>query len=73
MPQASDDLRDRMGVRFGDRIELSGPQKYLTDRGWTLHDDWTWSKPGLTLETMPRDEFECVMFLVHEWDFGGVR
>jgi hypothetical protein len=72
MPQASDELRAEMDRRFGDSIDSQGPIKFLRERGWTLNRDWTWSKPGMTLGNMPRDEFECVLFLIHEWDFGGV-
>jgi hypothetical protein len=72
MPQASEELRAVMEKRFGDPVSDAGPTKYLEDHGWKLNRDWTWSKPGQTLESMSRDEFECVLFLVHEWDFGGV-
>lgn len=73
MPQASDELRAEMRTRFGD-IDLHGPQEYLKAKGWTLHDNWQWSKPGVTnLGVIPRDEFDCLVFLVHEWDYGGVK
>lgn len=71
MPSASDEDRAEMTKRFGS-IDSHGPEKYLKDRGWTLAGNWQWSKPGQTLNSMPRDEFECVKFLVHEWDYGGV-
>lgn len=74
MPQASDELRERMESRFGDGISASGPIKFLTDAGYKLTRDWQWSaRPGVTsLKDMTRDEFECLLFLVHEWDFGGL-
>lgn len=72
MPQASDELRAEMERRFGDPIGDEGPMAFLRERGWSLNRDWTWSKPGVTQATMPRDEFDCVLFLAHEWDFGGV-
>lgn len=73
MPQASDELRAEMDRRFKDPISARGPIKFLIANGWTLHEDWTWSKSGVTLGSMPRDEFDCMLFLIHEWDFGGVR
>lgn len=73
MPQASDELRAEMERRFGDRVSDQGPMQYLTTRGYTLNGDWTWSKPGVSdLKQMARDEFECLLFLAHEWDFGGL-
>jgi hypothetical protein len=71
MPSASDELRAEMRRRFGD-IDTGGPEKYLTDRGWTLTKGWEWSKAGQNMHTMPRDEFECAMFLMHEWDYGTI-
>lgn len=73
MPQASDELRAEMKRRFGDEISDAGPTKFLEQAGYTLNEDWTWSKFGITnLEQMTRDEFECLLFLVHEWDYGGL-
>lgn len=73
MPQADDDLRARMNERFGSPIHDEGPRRYLREAGYTLSRDWTWSKPGImSLQDMTRDEFECLLFLVHEWDFGAL-
>ncbi|MBP7704137.1 MAG: hypothetical protein KA105_02490 [Caulobacter sp.] len=73
MPQASDDLRAEMEQRFGDPVDSAGPIRFLRERGWTLHRDWTWSKPGQGFWDIPEDEAACIHFLVDEWDFGGVR
>lgn len=75
MPQASEELRDRMGVLFGDRIGDEGPTKFLMDAGYKLKEpDFGWEpKSGVnSLGDMTRDEFECLMFLMHEWDFDGL-
>ena len=74
MPQASDDLRGRMKKRFGDPVSDMGPTKYLEDRGYKLTGDWLWEpRGGVTcLEDMTQAEWECLIFLVHEWDFGGL-
>lgn len=73
MPQASDELRAKMEQYFGDPISDEGPVKFLESAGWMLHADWTWSSPGKTMHDMTDKEYECVSFLFHEWDFGGVR
>lgn len=73
MPQASDDLRDKMKKRFGDPVSDEGPRKFLRDAGYTLTSRWEWFKPGITsLGQMTREEFDCLLFMAHEWDFGGL-
>lgn len=73
MPQASDDLQAAMTRRFGN-IGTAGPMCFLRDAGYTLSPSWEWSKPGVTdLKQMARDEFDCLLFLAHEWDFGGLQ
>jgi hypothetical protein len=73
VPQASDELRSEMERRFGDPVSDAGPMKFLEDAGYVLGRDWQWRKPGISdLKQMTREEFECLMFLAHEWDFGGL-
>lgn len=73
MPQASDELRAQMERRFGDPVDDTGPIQFLRNAGYTLNRDWTWSKPGISdLAQMTREEFDCLLFLAHEWDFGGL-
>ena len=65
MPQASDELRTYWGgVSEHPAIE------HLKSRGYKLTRQWTWKKPD-NLEMSHRDIL-AVMFLMHEWDFGGV-
>ena len=75
MPQASDHLRDLMRKRFGDPISDSGPTIFLENAGYKLRGDFCWTpKPGVTcLRDMTRDEFDCLLFLIHEWDFGTLK
>lgn len=74
MPQASEELRAEMQRRFGSPVCDQGPMDFLRKAGYSLNSDWTWSKPGISeLSQMSREEFECLLFLVHEWDFGGLR
>ena len=74
MPQASDELRSRMEERFGDSISDAGPTKFLEDAGYKLTSSWLWEpKKGVeSLKDMTQEEYECILFLVHEWDYGGL-
>lgn len=70
MPQASSELQAEMEKRFGS-LDTEGPEGYLKARGWRLNRDWTWSKKGTdNVGQVPRDEFDCILFLVHEWDYN---
>ena len=75
MPQASEELRQRMNQWFGDPVSDKGPIKFLEDAGYELLHDFIWKpKPGVeSLGQMTRTEFECLKFLIHEWDFGGLE
>jgi hypothetical protein len=72
MPQASSELQQQMNTYFGDSISDAGPIKFLEDAGYELLKGFVWKpKEGVkTLKDMTRKEFECLLFLVHEWDFG---
>ena len=67
MPQAPDELRDKMGEYFGDRICDSGPTKYLLGERWTEKGGF-WTAPYDKLSIIPDKEWHCITFLVHEWD-----
>lgn len=71
MPQASDELRSRIQARFGS-IDIHGPEQFLRNAGYTLTNDWLWkAKPGVvSWNDMSDDEWECMLFLVDEWDYG---
>lgn len=74
MPQASDELREKMDQRFGD-IDDSGPCEFLHSQGYKLGRDWCWTPPEsvLSYKDMTDDEYDCLLFLVHEWDYGGLN
>ena len=73
MPQASLELTDRMIARFGDDYLENGPLEYLNACGYRLTPQWEWHKDGITdLRQMTRDELECLLFMAHEWDYGGL-
>jgi hypothetical protein len=68
MPQATDELRDKMRTHFGS-MDTHGPQKYLEDKGYKLTKDWRWQKPD-PLAATPLFELDCIDFLIEEWDYG---
>lgn len=72
MPTASDELRGKMKEYFGDSIDDWGPTKYLREQGHQDTRQWTWKlRPGLTWETLPQKDRDCINFLCDEWDWGG--
>lgn len=79
MPSATEELRNKMGEYFGKSkvgpyIDDSGPMKYLEEAGYELTEDWQWKpKPGVKeYNDMTQKEYDCLLFLVQEWDFGGM-
>jgi hypothetical protein len=63
-----------MEKMFGSSTSDDGPMRYLLDHGYWLTNRWTWLKPGIaTLEQMTQDEYDCLAFMVQEWDFGGLE
>lgn len=70
MPQASDDLRDLMGLMFGDRISDGPPTEFLVSRGYQVQPGWTWLPPSPD-HIVSEKEWLCISFLVDEWDWGG--
>ncbi len=74
MPQANYELRSEMARRFGSETDSAGPMKYLKGAGYSLTRDWEWFHPHVkSVGEMTRDEFDCLLFLVHEWDFGSLK
>lgn len=73
MPQASQELQELMQHRFGS-LDDDAPVNYLREAGYELTREWKWKpKPGVTcLRDMTREEFDCLLFLVHEWDYAGL-
>lgn len=72
MPQATQELQEKMQARFGS-LDSEGPEQFLKDAGYILTRKWLWRpKPGVTkYEEMTQDEFDCLAFLLQEWDYGG--
>lgn len=78
MPQAEQELRNKITSYFPlTGIEPIGPEDFLRANSWKLHEDWSWSKEGVDhynmVKMVPEKEWNCLLFLVREWDYGGVR
>jgi hypothetical protein len=71
MPQASDELTEEIARICGDASDHA-VVAFLEQRGWTLDREWQWHKSGQTYQTMPQDEYLAVLFMIDEWDYGGV-
>lgn len=73
MPSASDELCILMNARFGS-LDDAGPIKFLEDAGYKLTRKHEWiPKIGVkSLDDMSQDEFDCLLFLCHEWDMDGL-
>lgn len=69
MPQATDDLRDLMGLMFGDRISDGPPTDFLRSRGYHLDDHGCWHPPHEDHFMLEKEEL-CLRFLHEEWDYG---
>lgn len=68
MPQASEELRAEWPGWDAEAIA------YLESRGYTLERDWTWTHPTIkTHEAMEQREWSALVYLIHEWDFGGLN
>lgn len=73
MPSAPDHLQQRMLELFGDPISDQGPIKFLENAGY-VEKRFCWlPKPGVKdIEDMTLDEYDCMMFLALEYDYGDL-
>lgn len=44
---------------------------YLNYAGFTLRKDWCWTPPSIN-HRLTEKEYDAVLYLIQEWDFGGV-
>lgn len=66
MPTASDELRKFAEINFGN-LDVHGPVNALERAGFTETGRYCWKR------VRPPNEFEwnCINFLIQEWDWGG--
>lgn len=69
MPQASDELRAEWP---GGDYQAT---QYLADeRGFMLTRRWTWVPPTpMDYKDLSEREYSAILYLVHEWDYGGLE
>lgn len=84
MPQASDKLRALMYERFKQEqheldpitvIDCGVVEDWLVKQGWQSLRNGLMRSPCI-LGMLPREEFEAMLYLVHEWDYaydGAIR
>ena len=67
MPQATNELRQKMHDRFGDSIDDHGPWMYLEERGYTEDGFLIHAPVG---HVISEEEGDCIDFLCDEWDWA---
>lgn len=73
MPSASSETIEEVSA-FLPEVTDDAAIDYLQARGYKLDRSWEWSKPGIVgYDDMTREEFACLKYLCHEWDFGGLK
>ena len=64
MPQTTPERRARWPGGDAEAI------KYLEGRGYTLRKNWMWAAPPG--HTHSEKDVDALVYLIEEWDFGGV-
>lgn len=74
MPSTSQEMLDWMSNYHGPEFKMDSTAiAFLEEKGYVLTRDWQWIPPkGITLQTMPQDDYMHLLYLVQEWDFGGL-
>ena len=73
MPQTTQENLDAL-AQFLDEVDDYTTQEYLVNRGYTLEGDFTWSHPNVKSKNyMTENEWQCMLYLIQEWDYGGLR
>ena len=73
MPQASEKDRAWARKKFGG-ITDSTIVDWLQSQGYVLNEAWQWRlPPGTNQKNMPKDEVRAIVFLMDEWDYGGLE
>lgn len=66
MPQASDELRQKMKDIYGD-LSPTGPLTHLKNRGFIEHRGYLFNNGNVALTDF---DWDCIDFLHQEWDYG---
>lgn len=69
MSSASDGLRSDIKTRFN-TLDYGPVFNWLEERGWSKSDNGILYHPSYKqLVDIPDEEWACVLFLCHEWDY----
>lgn len=69
MPQATDELREKMRGYYGDPIDDGGPIRFLLKAGYSINRGGVIIPPHPYYECTPQ-EGDSIDFLCDEWDYG---
>ncbi len=50
----------------------SEAMEFLESQGFKLLRDWTWAPPSMNHKLTDREE-DALLYLIQEWDFGGLH
>lgn len=67
MPQTTQERADRWPGMDREAIQ------YLESEGWVLTSQWEWSHKCKSIDTLSEKEEDAILYLIEEWDFGGVN
>lgn len=72
MPSSTPELQKAWGGHNG--LDSSKATEFLTNRGYSLQRNWMWVAPAhvRTLDDMAIEEYDAMLFLIQEWDYGGL-
>jgi len=74
MPSTSQEMIDWMHNYHGSEFKHdSTASAFLEEKGYKLTPQWLWIPPnGITLQTMPEEDYRHLLYLIEEWDYGGL-
>lgn len=64
MPSSTPERQQRWGLDDKPVVQ------HLEERGYVLHQTWDWTHPTQTLVTMPEEDFDAIVYLKEEFDYG---
>lgn len=73
MPQATEELRQLWHYN-SDTPDYSAEHFLINERGFMLTRRWTWVPPvPMDYGMLDEKEYSAILYLVQEWDYGGLE
>ena len=73
MPNTSQEMIEYMQSKHGDEFDDNIAVQFLKSHGYKRTKHWEWIPPnGVNLQTMHQDDYLHMLYLIEEWDFGGL-